>query len=131
MAVHDAALFDGLDQLRDDGADVDAPQLDLQVPCIEPRDVQKLVDDLRQALGLRCDVAEEDAPVLVAERNVLSKQCLGESVNRRQRRAQLVRDGGHEVGLDFLDHAIGGDVPEREDASRYAPERIAHHGLAQ
>ena len=44
-----------------------------------------------QPLRLRRDVAEEREPLLLAEHHVLAQQRLGEAVDRRERRAQLVR----------------------------------------
>ena len=90
----------------------------MQVAGVEPRDVQERVHDPRQALGLGGDVAQERLALLVAELDVLPEQRLGEAVDRRQRRAELVRDRRHEVGLHLLDEAVGGDVAEGEDAAR-------------
>src|SRR5207248_9557386 len=90
MAAGAVALIGGSDDLRDDRADVDAVDLDVQVTGVEPRDDQQLVDDLRQPLGFRSYVAEEGAAVLFPERNVLAQERLGETVDGRERRPQLV-----------------------------------------
>ena len=63
----------------------------LQVARVEARDVEQRVDDLREALRLGGDVAEERRPLLFGEEHVLAKQRLREPVDGRQRRAQLVR----------------------------------------
>ncbi len=68
---------------------------------------------------------------VLAEVDVLAEQRLGEAVDRRERRAQLVRDGGDEVRLHLLDAPLGGDVAESVDPARDGTGRIGHHGLAE
>ena len=102
----------------------------LQVARVEPRDVEQRVDDLRQPLRLGRDVAEERRALLVAEEDVLAEQRLREAVDRRQRRAQLVRHRRDEVRLHLLDEPVGRDVAEREDAAGDGADRIAHDRLA-
>ena len=131
MAVDRARLLHRLDQLGNHGSDVDRHRLDVQIAGVETRDVEQLVDDPRQAIGFGRDVAQEDAPLLFAEEDVLPQERLREAVDRCQRRAQRVRNGGDEIGLDLLDHPVGGDVPEREDASGDLTEWIAHDRLGE
>ena len=104
---------------------------DLQVAGIQPGDIQQLVDDLRQTFRLRGDVADERAALLFTEEDVLPEQCLCEAVDRGQWCSQLVRHGRDEFGLHLLDHQVGRDVAEGEDAARDGPERVCHHRLAQ
>ena len=101
----------------------------MEIARVEPRDVQQCVDDRRQALGLRRDVAEERHALLLAEEHVLAEERLGEAVDRRERAAKLVRDGGDELALHLLDQAVGGDVAEGEDAPGDGARGIAHDGL--
>ncbi len=116
--------------LADHLAHVGRRDAHLEVAGVEPRDVEQRIDDLRQSLRLRRDVAEERRPLLLAEEDVLAEQRLREAVDRGQRRAQLVRHRGNEVGLHLLDEAIRRDVPEREDATCDGADRIAHDRFA-
>src|SRR3989440_4050851 len=124
-----AAFLHGRDDLRDEGGDVGGRDRDLEVAGVEPSHVEKRVDDARQALRLRRDVAQERAPLLLAEEDVLAEEGLGEAVDRRQRRPKLVRDGRDELGLHLLDGAVGGDVSKREDPAGHEARRVAHDGL--
>ena len=69
------------------------------VAGVEPGDVEQVVDDASEPLGLGRDVARGSrAAPSSGEVHVLAQQRLGEAVDRGQRRAQLVRDGRDEVG---------------------------------
>ena len=128
MAVR-RRILDAADDLRDDRPDVGRREVDLQVAGVETRDVQERVDDRRQPLRLRRDVAQERTPLLLAEEHVLAQERLGEAVDRRERAAQLVRHRRDELALHLLDEPLGRDVAEREDAARHGTRGIAHHRL--
>ena len=90
MPVYRAALLNCSHDLGHHGADVDPSELDLEVAGVQPRHVQKLVDDLGQPFRFGRDVAEEGPPLLLSKRDVLTQQRLGEAVDGRQRSAELV-----------------------------------------
>ena len=77
-------------RLGDDGADVGRREVQLDVPGLEARRGEQRVDDRRDALGLRRDVAEEETTLVLPELDVLPQQRLREAVDRGQRRPQLV-----------------------------------------
>ena len=112
-------------------ADVGVGELHGHVARVELRDGEQAVDDRGQPLGLGGDVAQERRALLLAEEHVLAEQRLREAVDRRQRRAQLVRDGRDEVGLHLLDAALGGDVAEGVDPPGDRAGGIGHHRLAE
>ena len=89
------------------------------------------VDDRRQALRLRGDVAEKGVALLLPEEHVPAQQGLREPVDRSQGCAELVRDGRDEIGLHLLDAPLSGHVAEREDAACNRPRRVAHDRLGQ
>ena len=126
-----AARPDALDRLREHGFDVHGVEVDADRAGVEAGDAQEVVDDRDQALRLGRDVAEERALVLLAERDVLAEQGLGEAVDRGQRGAKLVRDGRDEVGLELLDGALARDVPEGEDPPAGRARRVAQGRLGQ
>src|SRR5919198_2561341 len=117
------------DRLGDERGDVGGRDDDLEVAGVEPGDVEERVDDACQPLRLRRDVAQERAPLLLAEEDVLAEEGLGEAVDRGQRRAGPVRGGGDEIPLPPLGGAGGRDVAEREDPAGDEARRVAHDGL--
>src|SRR5207244_2843078 len=78
---------------------------------------QDLVDDAAEALGLVGDQRDEALAADLVQREVVAQQRLRGAVNRGQRRAQLVRSGGDEVGLDLLEPAHVGQVAECVDGA--------------
>ena len=117
-----AAAGPGRDVARD-GRDVDRGELQPDGARLEARGAEQRLDEPVEPLGLARDVADERRAVLLAEARVLAQQRLGEAVDRGQRRAQLVRDGGHEVALELLERAHLGDVAHREHAARAGRRR--------
>jgi hypothetical protein len=85
------------DNVLDHVADVGARHVEPDHAGLEARDVQQVVRDANEPLGLRCDVAQERAALGFGEIHVAAEQGLGEAVDRRERRAELVRDGRHEI----------------------------------
>src|SRR3990170_4065535 len=124
MAVRVVARVERADGLADDRPDIGLRELHGHVARVELGDGEKPVDDRRQPLGLRGDVAQEGRTLLLSEEYVLAQERLGEAVDRRQRRSQLVRDGGDEVRLHLLDAALRRDVAKRVDAAGDRARRI-------
>ena len=71
-----------LDRLAHHGAHVRRRELDVEVARIEARHAQQLVDDRRQPVRLRGDVAEERPPLLIREEDVAAQEGLREAVDR-------------------------------------------------
>src|SRR3954468_19654496 len=82
-----------------------------------------VVDDGGEPVGLACDHLEEAGALRLGDDDVLSAQRQRGARNRSERRPELVRDRGHEVGLERLDRTLFGQVAERVDAA--AVERNA------
>ena len=61
---------------------------------LEPREVEQLLDQPRQPLGLLRDAGGELAPVVVVD--VLAGERLGGGDDPGQRRAQVVADGAQQ-----------------------------------
>ena len=70
----------------------------------------------------RAEIREQPAALRLAERDVLAPECQSGAVDRRQRRAQLVRDSRDELRLQGLDRSFGGEVAEGEDRSALEPD---------
>src|SRR6185295_18768729 len=66
----------------------------------EPREVEQLVDEVRQPRRLDRDRRREGATVVVRE--TLALQRLAGGDDRRQRRTQVVRDGAQQGGLQLV-----------------------------
>src|SRR3954452_4382415 len=87
-----------LDDLVDDGAGIDPPELDAELACLDAARREDVGHDLREPLRLLLDHPEERLPLLDLEAGTLPERRR-RAVDRRERRAQLVRDGRDEVGL--------------------------------
>ena len=85
----------------------------LQLARVEMAREQDVVDDLREPVGLVGDNLEQPVAHLVSELEIRATECHGRAVDRRQRRPQLVRHGGDEVGTHLLDRTLLGQVAER------------------
>ena len=86
----------------------------LRLQAAHPEDV---VDDARKAVGLARDHLEQTGPLWLAEQDVLAAECQGSAIDGGERRAELMRDRGDEIGLQRLDRTLFGQVPERVDAA--------------
>ena len=69
----------------------------------DARREQQVLDEPGQVLGAAADDLEALGPLLRAHRVAAAAQQVGVALDRRDRRAQLVRHGGDEVGLQPLD----------------------------
>jgi len=89
-----------------------------QPPALEPGGIQKVVDQLSKAIGFVVDDAEEFGPLRVVPLLVFAQQGRHIPLDKSERGAQLVRDGGDE----FILHA--GQLPLRlqaRDPACHAP----------
>ena len=68
-----------------------------------------------EPLGLVDDERDEAVAAGLVEREVVAAEGLGGAVDGGERRAELVRGRGDEVGLQLLEPAGVGDVAERVD----------------
>src|SRR5688500_13615876 len=90
VAVRIVAGVERADGLADDRPDIGLGDLHGHGAGVELGDGEEPGDDRGQPLGFRGDVAQEGRTLLFAEEHVLAKERLGEAVDRRQRRSQLV-----------------------------------------
>ena len=86
---------------------------------LQARDVEQVVHELHEPVRAQEDDLDE-LPFPVAQR-VGAPEQLDEPLYRRERAAQLVGCGGHEVRLDALEPRALGDVPQRPDDSGVLP----------
>ena len=90
---------------------------DRRRPGVEPAREQDVVDDPGEPLRLAGDHLEHARLLLVPEHDVVAAQGHRGAVDRRERRAQLVRDGRDEVALQLLDRTLLGQVAEGVDGA--------------
>ena len=105
----------GLDRLRCEHVDVDAPSLEREISLIEARGKQQLVREIAQSSRLRRDHLEQLPGHLGREPDVLAKQRPRGSEDAGQRCAQLVGDGRDELALALVHAVLEGEVAERID----------------
>ena len=84
---------------------------------VEPAGDEKVVDDRAEPVRLGGDHAEQLLADLRIELDVGAADRLRRAVDRRQRRPQLVRDRGDEVGLHLLEPPLLGQVAEGVDGA--------------
>jgi hypothetical protein len=81
----------GLDALLDDLAEVDRRSLDRELPRLDLREEEQVVDEVEQAVRVAIDDFEVAAAAALRRVEVLEEK-LDVPADRGQRRAQLVRD---------------------------------------
>ena len=97
--------------------------------------VEQVVDQARQALGLAADVTDQLAALALGDRRRVERSDRGQ--DRRQRRAQVVRDGPQQGGLEVVGAAQGARLDDlaqqRVALDGGAEDRLErrHHALAQ
>ena len=91
--------------------DVERPLVELRRAGLDQREVGEILDQPRHPLGVALDRAEEPLARLGRPLRVLEQRQRG-GLDRRQRRAQLVRDVGHELLPQPLQPLEAGDVEE-------------------
>ena len=116
-AVHDEVVH--LGRRREDGHDAgdavvdgDALHGHADVPGLDARDVQHVVQYLGEPQGLLRDVLEP--PPLRAVLAGVVQQQVGEADDRGHRRAELVRGHGHEGIAAAVEVAVLGDVADQD-----------------
>ena len=98
-------LARGLDDPVDEVAGVEGLVDEVETAGVELVGEEDLVDDAVQPLGLVDDQRDEAIAARLVEREVVAAERLGGAVDGGQRRAQLVRGGGNEFGLQLLEPA--------------------------
>ena len=79
---------------------VDRRELELQLACLDPGEIEQVVGEAHDVSRRRVDVADVVLVAVVADRSEpLLHHHFGETENRVQRRAHLVADAGEEFGL--------------------------------
>src|ERR671922_631414 len=104
-----------LDHLDDEPLGVDVLLLEPQPAGVELVRQQDVPDDPRQPLALERDHFQQPVRRRHVEVDVAPAQRLRAAVDRRERRPQLVRDGGDELALQGVERALLGQVAERVD----------------
>ena len=114
-------------QLRDrrfhEVADVDGSNLKLDLSRLDLLQVENVVDEPDQPIGVLSRNAGEVARFRRQLANGAGLHETERSANRRQRRPQLVRDDRHELALDSIELLPLGDVAH--DAAEGGPVAIA------
>ncbi len=110
-------------QLADQLAQRDDPLVQLDRPGLQARHAQQILNDLRQMVGLAVDCLHELA--LLVRRELARQQQLGVAEDRRERRAQLVRDDRDELGLQPVGLALAGDIAHHPQPAGQAPQAVA------
>ena len=80
----------------DDLVDADRRQADVERAGLEPAHVEQVADERVEPVGLLVDRGEELASCLGRPVDVVLEQARHRRLDRRERRAQVVRDGGEE-----------------------------------
>ena len=106
-----------------DRGEVDRLAADLEPAGVDPRDVEQLADQPGHPVGVGLDGLEHEPLLVVGEPVPAAQQRGREALDRGQRRAQLVGDGGDQRGVVDLGAAA---VSRR----RAAPSRTRSTGCA-
>jgi hypothetical protein len=93
---------------------------------LQARHVEQVVDEARQALGLAGDVGHQLAVLLGRQRGRV--ECARGGEDRRQRRAQVVRDRAQQRRLEVVGAAQGARLDDLAQ-QRVALDRGAEDGL--
>ena len=103
------------DDVVHERADVAVDDIERLLAGVEPREPQQILDEPLHALGMARDDRQEP-PALLGVAVALG-QRLDIAADRRQRRAQLVRDVGDEIAADLIRAAQVGDVVQDHDGA--------------
>ena len=113
-----------LDLVLEQLAELERLEREREAPGLDLLHVEEVVDQGRQALRLAVDRLQVAASGVVVE--VVMHEQLGEAEHARERRAQLVRDGGDELGLEPRGIALGRDLAHDDDAADQLAGRVVH-----
>ena len=112
---------DRRDDAVDGGAEVDRPRVERQPAGVDAGHVEQLGDQPGQPVGVGVDRLEHHLLLVVVEPVPLGQQRRGEALDAGQRRAQLVGDGGDQVGALAVEPLAGpGGAQRRRDPLRPA-----------
>ena len=95
---HDGARRVALDRERHDLVEARRPQHGSDATGLQPGQVEQVVDEPLQPRGGLLQGADEGRAVGVVEVEVRGRQAVDRGADGRQRRAQVVRDGGQQRG---------------------------------
>ena len=113
-----------LDLVLEQLAELERLEREREAPGLDLLQVEEVVDERRQPLRLAVDRLQVALARVLVE--VLVHEQLGEAEHARERRAQLVRDGRDELGLEPRGLALGGDLAHDDDAADQLAGRVAH-----
>ncbi len=85
---------------------------DMRCPPFRAREVQQVLDEVRQAARFLVDDRQGAAPLFFGT-DAAERQGLGEHADLRERRAQLVRDAGDEVGPQLSELGFAPQLEQR------------------
>ena len=106
------------DNALDEAACLARDDFERFLPGVEPCEAQQILHQPLHPFGVPRDDFQEP-PALVGARAAVGER-FDVAANRRQRRAELVRDVGHEVAPDLIGAAQVGDVEQHEDHAVHA-----------
>ncbi|OLT30097.1 hypothetical protein BJF83_08980 [Nocardiopsis sp. CNR-923] len=99
--------------------EVDDLAAHLQASGLDPGDVEQVVDQARDAVGVGVDRLQHEQLLLVGEPFPFRQQGGGETLDAGQGRAEFVGDLRDEVGAAAV--GAGGGVPESDDEADEVP----------
>ena len=114
---------EAVDVTADQGGQVDQAAVQLEAARVDPGDVEQLGDQPGHPVGVGLDRLQHQPALVVGEPLPLGQQGRGEALDRCQRGAQLVGDGGDQLGPVAL-----GAVAAR--GARAARRRPLHRATA-
>ena len=113
-----------LDLVLEQRCQLERLEREREAPGLDLLHVEEVVDQRRQPLRLAVDRLQVAPARVVVE--VVVHQQLREAEHARERRAQLVRDGGDELGLEPRGVALGGDLADHDDAADQLAGGVVH-----
>ncbi len=126
-----AARADARERGRDDLVDPHRRQADVERAGLEAAHVEKVADERVEAVRLLVDRDEELVARLGRPLHVLLEEARDRGLDPRERRAEVVRDGGEDRGAQVAgggeESRLGGlraELLEREGGRDLPPERL-------
>ncbi len=113
-----------LDLLRQELAQLERLEREREAPGVHLLHVEEIVDQAREAARLAVHGREIALARHLVE--VALQEQLDEAEDAGERRAQLVRDGRDELGLDPCSGAFGGDLADHDHAADEIAGGVAH-----
>ena len=113
----------GLDVAADGGGDVDGLAAQLQAAGVDPGDVEQLGDEPGDAVGVGVDGLQHQPLLVVGEPLPLGEQGRREALDGGERGAQLMGDGGDQLGVAALGAAAGLGAAQGDDEAAHGSGR--------